>query len=114
MSEVGALTMAAAAAAGALWARPLPLGFAAVVTMIGWGGRRTALLVAGIALVTSAMAARSWAGLHPPMTGWFDGTVTLAGDPVDVEGAIRVDVSLGGKHIGRGLVGRWSRLYVTA
>jgi competence protein ComEC len=91
--------MAAAAAAGALWAHPLPLGFAAVVTMIGWVGRRTALLVAGVALVTSAMAARSWAGLHPPVTGWFDGTVTLAGDPADVEGAIRVDVSLGGKHI---------------
>jgi competence protein ComEC len=91
--------MAAAAAAGALWARPLPLGFAAVVTMIGWVGRRTALLVVGVALVTSAMAARSWAGLHPPLTGWFAGTVTLAGDPVDVEGAIRVDVSLGGKRI---------------
>jgi competence protein ComEC len=91
--------MAASVAVGALWARPLPLGLAAAVAIMGWAGRRVALLVAGLALVASAMAARSWAGLHPPITGWFDGVVTLAGDPVDVEGALRVDIRVGGKRV---------------
>jgi competence protein ComEC len=93
------MMMAAAVAAGALWGHPFPLGLAALVAVAGWAGRRAAVLVMGIALATSALAARSWAGLHPPLTGWFDGVVTLAGDPFDVDGALRVDVRVRGKRV---------------
>ena len=61
--------------------------------------RLPVVLCVGAALLASALAARSWQGLHPPARGPWAGTVTLVGDPVDVGAAVRVDVRIDGKRV---------------
>jgi len=104
MSDGGAVVLALSAAAGAWMGRPFPLLPVAVLALVAVGLRRPALLCLAAALGASALAARSEAGLRPPTVGPFDGVVTLVSDPVEVAGAVRADVRLGGKR-----VEAWSR-----
>ncbi|MDQ3980293.1 MAG: ComEC/Rec2 family competence protein, partial [Actinomycetota bacterium] len=99
MSELAAVVMALSAAAGALAARPLPAGLAALVILGALAARQTALLCLGVALAASGLAARSWAGLRPAEPRSVGTTVTLVTDPTDVAGALRVDVRLEGKRV---------------
>jgi len=109
MSELTAVVLALAAAAGAWAARPLPLLPVLAIVTLALVLRRPALLVVGVALAASLLAARSWNGLRPPATGPWSGVVTLVGDPAAVAGALRVDVRIGGKRVeawARGSVSR--------
>jgi len=93
------VTLAAVAAAGAWWSHPFPLAGALAVVAVGWIARRAVVVIVGVALTVSALGARSWAGLHPPLVGWYSGAATLAGDPVDVDGALRVDMVIRRKRV---------------
>jgi competence protein ComEC len=108
MSDRAAVVLALFAAAGA-WAsegvqatqagRPFPL-LAAIVLVVGALALRSPpVLCLGVALATSTLGARSWAGLVPPAVGPWSGTATLAGDPERVSGALRVVVRIGGKRV---------------
>ncbi|MBW3627609.1 MAG: ComEC/Rec2 family competence protein, partial [Actinobacteria bacterium] len=67
--------------------------------------RRPWLLVAGAALLASALGARAEAGLAPPPPGQVvHGEVVLVSDPVETRGALRVDV-----RVGRRRVEAWAR-----
>ena len=91
--------MALAAAAGALAARPLPVPLAVLVVVVALLIRRPLLLAAGVALAASGLAARSWAGLTPPEPRAVDAVVTLASDPTDAFGGVRVDIRLGQRRV---------------
>src|SRR5205807_9417147 len=90
---------------GAWLARPLPLpgplGLAAPAALVtvALGARRPLLLVVAVGLLTSVLAARSWAGLHPPSVGRWQGTATLVSDPVDGPGGLHADVRVRGKRL---------------
>ncbi|MGH9227026.1 MAG: ComEC/Rec2 family competence protein [Acidimicrobiales bacterium] len=104
MSDAAALVMALAAAAGALAPHPLPRWPAALLIVVALVARRPAVLVLGVALAASALSARSWAGLDPPLPRTVDGVLTLVGDPQDVSGALRVEV-----RVGRRRAEAWAR-----
>jgi competence protein ComEC len=60
--------------------------------------RRPLLLVASVALAAAALGVRAERGLRPPLVGPFSGVVTLISDPVEVAGAVRAEVRIGGKR----------------
>jgi competence protein ComEC len=95
VSDGAAILLALATAGGALasWSVPLPAALAAVA--VAFVRRSPVLLCVGAALLASELAARAWDGLRPPAPRTWSGVVTLAGDPGDVYGAVRVDVRLG-------------------
>jgi competence protein ComEC len=99
MTEVGTVVLALAAAGGAWCAWPAPLPLAVAVVAVALVGRWPAVLVLGAALLTSTLAARSWAGLHPPTDRPFDGVVTLVSDPASVGGETRVEVRVSTKRV---------------
>jgi competence protein ComEC len=91
--------MAGGAAVGALWAHPLPLLGAVGLTAAALVARRPALLAAGVVLLVSALAARSWAGLDPlPATRW-SGVAQLVSDPEVAFGAVQVVVEVDGHRV---------------
>jgi len=99
VTDAAAAVVALAAAAGALAARPVPLWLGVAVVVAAFGLRRPLLLAAGVAVATSALAARSWSGLSPPEPGPVDATVTLVGDPADAFGGTRAEVRLGARRV---------------
>jgi competence protein ComEC len=99
VTDRATVLLVVAAAGGALVAHPFPVVVAAVVILTALAVRHPLLLAAGVAVAASGLAARSWAGLAPPEPRSVSQTVTLAGDPTDVAGALRVDVLLDGKRV---------------
>ena len=99
MSELTAVVMAVAAAAGAWSPHRMSLVPAALLVSAGLVLKRPLLLVVGVALATSAMAARSWDGLHAPVTGRWSGVVTLVTDPEPVAGGVRAEARMEGKRV---------------
>jgi competence protein ComEC len=94
---------AVAVAAGALIAHRVPPALfvvATVAALVGVGARRPVLLLVGAAIVASALAANSWAGLRPPPprvvhNDW----VTLLSDPAPYPGgSVGADVRIGRQH----------------
>lgn len=99
MSDLGTVVMAVAAAGGAWAAWPLPLPIGIGVVALALLGRWPAVLILGVAMLTATLAARSWAGLHPPTSGAFGGVVTLVGDPATVGAETRVEVRIRDKRV---------------
>ncbi|HEX2273933.1 MAG TPA: ComEC/Rec2 family competence protein [Acidimicrobiales bacterium] len=99
MNDLWAVVLAVSAWIGASVAAPLPVLGGAAVAVAGLALRRPAVLCVGAALATSALAARSHDGLHPPEVGPWAGVATLVDDPADVSGALRVTVRIGGKRV---------------
>ncbi len=104
MSDLAAVVLALSAALGAWLAAPstagaLPLLGAGLVASTGLALRRPLLLCAGVALATSGLAARSWAGLQPPAARTWSGVATLITDPARVSGALRVVARVEGKRV---------------
>jgi competence protein ComEC len=99
MADRWAVAMAFAAAAGAWASRPLPIVLAATIAALGLCRRHPLLLCIGVALLTSSLGARAWAGLDPPGLGPFRGTAVLVNDPVLEGGAVRAEARLRGKRV---------------
>ena len=100
MSDRAAVALALAVCAGAWWSAEVPLVPAALGVMLALVARRPLLLVAGAALLASALGSRAWDGLAPPpVAGGVAGEVVLVSDPVDVRGALRVDLDVGGRRV---------------
>ncbi|MBA3653331.1 MAG: ComEC/Rec2 family competence protein [Actinobacteria bacterium] len=99
MSDRYTVAMAAAAAGGALVPRGVPLVLALGLCALAFAARRPTLLVIGVALLTSAMSARSWAGLTPPQPTTITATATLLTDPEPIAGALRVELRVGHRHL---------------
>ena len=96
----GWTVLLALATAGGAWASlacPRWLGLAVVAAALA--ARRPALLCVGAAVLASALGARSWDGLRPPPPSRVDAAATLVGDPVDVDGALRVEARVGGRRV---------------
>lgn len=95
MSDRAAIAVAVAVWVGAWRAAGVPLAVGVVATAVALSLRRPLLLVAGSALLASALGARSQQGLVPPAAGVAVAEeVVLLSDPVDVRGALKVDVGL--------------------
>lgn len=100
MSDGWAVALAASAALGALLSRAVPLWVGVVVAMVALAGRRPALLCVGVAVLSSALGARSWAGLHAPPSGTpVQGRATVVTDPVNVDGAVAVELRIGSRRV---------------
>jgi competence protein ComEC len=100
VTERAVLGLAVAAVAGAWWSWSVPLAAAALVVALALWSRRPLLLVVGVGLLASSLGARAWAGLEPPpVPVAVAGEVTLMGDPVEVRGALRVDVRVGSRRV---------------
>lgn len=98
MSDLAVVAMALVtwwAALGA-WAVPRWLGVA--VVLAGLGLRRPVVLVVGAGLLAAGLAAVALDGLHLDRGGDVRGWATLADDPRDAFGAVRVEVRLDGRH----------------
>jgi competence protein ComEC len=94
-----AVALVVCAAAGAAAARGLPLWLGAGVVVLALAMRRPAMLCVGVAVLASALGARSWEGLRPPAPSRVSGVAMLVTDPVDVEGALRVEARLGERRV---------------
>ncbi len=92
LTDVATMAVAAAVVAGAVAgpAVPVPLGVAAVVVAVGV--RRALLLAAAVGVLAAGLAHEARAGLAPPGSGPFSGTVLLVSDPVPAFGGWRADV----------------------
>ncbi|HEX2043534.1 MAG TPA: ComEC/Rec2 family competence protein [Acidimicrobiales bacterium] len=99
MSDGWTVVLAVSAWVGASVAAPVPVLAGALAGTAGLALRRPAILCLGVALATSALAARSHDGLHPPGRGPWAGVATLVDDPADVAGALRVTLRIGGKRV---------------
>ena len=100
MSDRWAVALAACAALGAVLSRPLPLWLGLVLAAVALAARRPALLCVAVVVLASALGARSWAGLQPPRPGTpVEGRATLVTDPVDLDGAVRVELRLGSRRV---------------
>ncbi len=92
--------LAVAVCSGAWWTVPVPLVLAVAVVLVALVVRRPVVLVAGAALLASALGARSEAGLVPPeRPEAVAGEVVLLSDPLDVGGALKVDVGVGDRRV---------------
>ena len=99
LSDIGAVATAGAAAVGALWARPVPLVVGAVAVGLAFALRRPVVLIAGAFVLASALSARAWAGLVPPAPRSVSAIATLLTDPDEVNGATRVELRIGHRHV---------------
>ena len=104
LSDRGAVALAGAAWLGATLATPVPLVAAGLVVAVAFLARRPVLLVLGAGLLAAALGARAEGGLDPPPASRVAAEVTLLSDPVEVRGALRVDV-----RVGRRRVEAWAR-----
>lgn len=98
MTDRAVLALAAAVGLGA-WCSSsvrVPLALAMGVVVLALVVRRPALMIAGGALLAASLGQRAWAGLVPPARGSpVTAEVELLSDPVEVRGALKVDVALG-------------------
>ena len=94
MSDGAAIMLALSTAAGALVSSSVPFPAACAMVVIAFARRSPVLLCIGAALLASEFSARAWEGLRPVSPRAWSGVATLASDPGDVYGAVRVDVRL--------------------
>jgi competence protein ComEC len=98
VSDGAAILLALSTAIGALVSSSVPLPAALSIVIIAFARRSPALLCIGAALLASELSARAWDGLRPVSPRAWSGVATLASDPGDVHGAVRVDVRLDGRR----------------
>ena len=99
MSDRAVVALAVAVVAGARIAPFVPWPVAAVLVALAVVLRRPTLLaIAGLALA-AALAAHAWRGLEPPAPAVFESPAVLLSDPVDRNGAVRVELRLGRRHV---------------
>ncbi len=92
--------LAVAVSGAAWWSVPVPLLLAVAVAAVALVVRRPMGVVVGAALLASALGARAEAGLVPPeRPEAVAGEVVLLSDPVDVGGAVKVDVGVGDRRV---------------
>lgn len=100
MSDRWAVALALSAALGALVSRPLALWVGVGMVAVALAARRPALLCLAVAVLASTLGARSWAGLQPPPPGTpVSGRATLVSDPVERDGAVRVELRVGSRRV---------------
>jgi len=92
------VVLALATTAGAFVAWGAPVWIGALLIAVALGTRRPGLLCLGAALTASALGARSWSGLTEPEPGPIRGVATLVSDPEDFDGAIRLELRVGGRR----------------
>ncbi len=91
--------LAVAAWVGAVGHRPVPTILLLVVTLGMLAIRRPLVVVLGVAVLASGLAARSHAGLRPVAAGSCDAVVTLVSDPKPGAFGWRADVRLGHRRV---------------
>ncbi|HUP70287.1 MAG TPA: ComEC/Rec2 family competence protein [Acidimicrobiales bacterium] len=110
MSERWAVVLALSAALGAATPHALPVWLGAVIGVAALVRRHPALLCIGAALLASSLSERSWSGLHPPEPGRrVESRATLVTDPVEIDGAVKVELRLLDGVDGGRRVEAWAR-----
>ena len=100
MSDRAALGLALAVGAGAWWAGAVPLVPAALAVVVALVVRSPLLLVVGAGLLAAALGHRAWSGLVPPEASVaIAEEVVVLSDPVDVRGALKLDVAVGRRRV---------------
>lgn len=95
MSERWAVVLALCTAVGAALPQRLPVWIGASLALVALSWRRPGLLCLGAALLASSLSDRSWSGLHAPEPGRrLESRATLVTDPVDIDGAVKVELRL--------------------
>lgn len=91
--------LAIGAWSGAFIGLPVPIVVGPAVLLVGSRTRNVALLALGLALLTSALAARSVDGVVPVPSMRWEGEATLVGDPMRFGPSMRVDVRIGDRRV---------------
>lgn len=99
LTDRGAVALAVGAWGAALLHRPVPAAVLVAAALAVAAVRRPAVLVFGVAVLVSALAARSHAGLRPVDAGPCRAVVTLVSDPVPTPFGWRADVRLGRRRV---------------
>src|ERR1041384_4482721 len=102
--------LAIGACVGALAAKPMPVVVGVVIVGAAFALGRQVLLVVGVGLLASALAAAAWSGLRSsPLGGTVQARGAVGLDRKVVGGAPRVDARVGHRRVqltARGDVGR--------
>jgi competence protein ComEC len=93
------VVLALATWGGASTGWPVPRSLGLALCVLALAVRRPVVLALGSALLAAGLAAAATAGLAGAPRGPVEGWATLVGDPVDVRGAVRVDVRMHGAHL---------------
>ena len=83
---------------GAWFAWPVSPWLVVVVAGLALALRHPAVVILALGLLASCLAARAWAGMHPPDDRTVQGAATLVSDPVQANGAVHAEVRLDGHH----------------
>jgi competence protein ComEC len=99
LTDGGAVALAACTALAAWWHRPVPVvllvGAAVGIVLL----RRPAVLLVGVTVLASGLAARSYAGLTPVAAAPWRGVATLVADPVPTMFGWKADVRIGHRRV---------------
>ncbi|WP_420640246.1 ComEC/Rec2 family competence protein [Candidatus Poriferisocius sp.] len=109
MSDRQTVVLAVAAVVGAWWSAAVPVVPVAALGVVAVAARRPWLLVVAVALLSSTLGARAWAGLGPVEPAAFAGEVALVSDPVPVGQGMRADVRADGRRYEAWAYGRSAR-----
>ncbi len=94
-----AAVVAAFVSAGAAWiAWPVSPWLLPPVVIVALVWRHPAAVIVALGLLTSCVAARAWSGMQPPQDRVVGGVATLVNDPISANGAVSVELKLGGRH----------------
>lgn len=99
LGDGATVLLAAGAWVAALIPRPVPAGVLVLVVLGILALRRPVVVVLGVAVLASGLAARSHAGLHPVAAGPWNGVVTLVSDPSPTPFGWRADVRAGSRRV---------------
>jgi competence protein ComEC len=93
-----AVALAAVISVGAWWSVPTPWPVVVLAVVVALLWRAPLVVLVAAALLAGLLGARAEAGLAPPPSGPFDGTVTLVTDPEPAFGAVRAEVRADGSR----------------
>ena len=109
MSDRHTVALAVAGIVGAWWSAAVPLIPAIALGVVALAVRKPWLLVAAVALMSSSLGERAWAGLDPVAPGVFQGEATLVADPVPAGEGMRAPVRAQGRRYEAWAYGRAAR-----
>jgi competence protein ComEC len=98
-ADRAAIALAVAAATGAWWSGPVPVGAGLAAVGVTLLVRRPWLAVPAVLLLAAGLGHRAWQDVDDPGPRRFEGEVTITRDPRDVDGALTLEVKAGSRRM---------------
>jgi competence protein ComEC len=99
VSDRAVVALAVAVVAGARIAPFVPWPVVAATVVLAALFRRPVLVVVAGFTLAAALAVHAWRGLEPPAPAVVETSAVLLSDPIDRNGAVRVELRVGRRHV---------------